>query len=117
MNVLLPALGMPSSPTSASTFSSRCSLRFSPSPPGVHWRGARLMLDLKCRLPSPPLPPRATTACWSCAARSARRSPVSASVTTVPTGTRSTMSGAPLPYWSAPRPFSPRFARWMRAKR
>mgnify|MGYP003693813293 CR=1 FL=1 len=38
-------------------------------------------------------------------------SPVSASVITVPTGTRSTMSSAPRPYLSAPWPFSPCFAR------
>ena len=61
MNVLLPALGIPRRPTSASTLSSRRRLRFSPSSPGVNWRGARLVLDLKCILPSPPLPPRATS--------------------------------------------------------
>ena len=35
-------------------------------------------------------------------------SPESASLITVPTGIRSTMSSAPRPNWSAPRPFSPR---------
>ena len=33
----------------------------------------------------------------------------------VPTGTRRNTSSAPLPYLSAPRPFPPLFARWMRA--
>ena len=33
------------------------------------------------------------------------------SVTTVPTGTRSSTSDADFPYWSAPRPLSPSRAR------
>ena len=75
MNVDLPALGMPSSPTSASTRSSSCSVRCSPSSPGVNWRGARLVLDLKWRLPRPPLPPAATSARAPSLARSAMSSP------------------------------------------
>ena len=47
INVLLPAFGMPSRPTSASTRSSSLSSNSSPSSPLVHWRGARLVLDLK----------------------------------------------------------------------
>ena len=50
-------------------------------------------------------------------ARSAISSPLSASLMTVPIGTRRMMSSAPLPYCSARRPFSPPLARWMRAKR
>ena len=79
MKVDLPALGSPSRPTSASTLQLQASSRLSPGSPGVHWRGARLVLDLKCRLPRPPLPPRASSARWPCAARSAISSPVSAS--------------------------------------
>ena len=43
------------------TFSSSVSRRDSASPPGVDWRGARLVALLKRRLPLPPLPPRAAT--------------------------------------------------------
>src|SRR5258706_514881 len=57
MKVDLPALGRPSSPTSASTRSSSASSRLSPGSPRVNCRGARLVLDLKCRLPRPPCPP------------------------------------------------------------
>ena len=45
--------------------------RFSPSPPRVNWRGARFMLDLKCRLPRPPGPPLASSARSPSRARSA----------------------------------------------
>src|SRR2546425_8333144 len=89
MKVDFPALGRPSNPTSASTFSSSLSVRCSPGSPGVAFRGVRLVLDLKLTLPSPPLPPRASNAACSCAARSATVSPVCASVITVPTGMRS----------------------------
>ena len=57
--VLLPAFGLPTSPTSAITFSSRISVRLSPSPPGVNWRGARFVADLNRVFP---LPPRAAAA-------------------------------------------------------
>ena len=39
------------------------------------WRGARLVLDLKCRLPRPPLPPLATSARAASWSRSAISSP------------------------------------------
>ncbi len=94
--------------------SSSRSRRCSPFSPGVNCRGARFVLDLKCRLPRPPVPPLATRARCPSAARSATNSAVSASVITVPTGTRRTTSSAPWPNWSEPRPFSPPFARWMR---
>jgi hypothetical protein len=79
--------------------------------------GARFTLDLKWMLPMPPLPPFASSAWSPFFARSAITSPLSASLMTVPTGTRRMMSSAPLPYWSRPRPFSPGFARKMRVKR
>src|SRR5258706_424435 len=56
MKLDLPAFGRPSRPTSASTRSSSARRRLSPGSPRVNWRGARLMLDLKWMLPSPPLP-------------------------------------------------------------
>src|SRR3954468_16671741 len=117
MKLDLPAFGMPSSPTSASTLSSNVRRRLSPGSPRVNCRGARFTLDLKCTLPRPPWPPRAsTTRSWSFA-RSATRSPVSASRMMVPTGTGRSMSGpaAPLQFELPPR--APSFARWMRAKR
>ena len=89
MNVDLPAFGMPSRPTSASTFSSSLSSRRSPSLPSVFWRGARLVVDLKCMLPQPPSPPLASSTCWPCSVRSATISPSSASMISVPTGMRS----------------------------
>ena len=97
IKVDLPALGIPSRPTSASTFSSSLSSRISPSSPRVNWRGARLTELLKWILPSPPLPPLARTVCIPSCAKSATTSPVSWSVITVPTGTRSIMSSADLP--------------------
>ena len=117
MNVDLPAFGWPSRPTSASTRSSSWSSFSSPSVPLVNWRGARLVLDLKCRLPRPPSPPLARSARSPWRLRSAISSPDSRSRMIVPTGMRSTMSSAPLPYWSRLRPFSPCWARYWRANR
>ena len=57
----MPALGRPTRPTSAITFSSRVIQRSSPGWPVSTCRGARLVRDLKCVLPCPPRPPRATT--------------------------------------------------------
>ena len=107
-------LGMPSRPTSASTRNSISRFFVSPGMPRVNWRGARFTLDLKWMLPRPPLPPCASVTRSPFLARSAIVSPVSASLITVPTGMRSTMSSAPLPYWSRPRPFSPSRALKMR---
>src|SRR5207342_1177500 len=111
MKVDLPALGKPSRPTSASSLSSRRSARVSPSPPGVERRGERLIELLKCMLPRPPLPPRATSRRSPLAVRSPMISSVSTLCTTVPTGTTIVMSSPPLPYIWRPMPFSPRLAR------
>ena len=46
-------------PMSAISFSRSQIQRSSPSRPGLAWRGARLVEDLKCALPKPPLPPSA----------------------------------------------------------
>src|SRR5690242_2148553 len=117
MNVLLPALGKPSRPTSAKTFNSSLSSRSSPGVPGVKRRGARLVELLKWMLPRPPLPPFATSSFWPCAVKSPINSSVSRLNTEVPTGTRIVVSSPPRPYMSLPMPFWPRCAlnwRWWR---
>src|SRR5690606_16664073 len=102
--------GKPSRPTSASSFSSSRRVRTSPSVPGVAWRGVRLTELLKCMLPRPPLPPRATSRRWPCSVMSPITSSVSTLWTTVPTGTVMTLSSPALPYIWLPMPFSPRWA-------
>ena len=62
MSVDLPTFGKPRRPASASTRSSRRSVRRSPGVPGSARRGARLVGVAKCMLPRPPRPPRATIA-------------------------------------------------------
>ena len=94
MKVDLPAFGMPSRPDVGQHLQLELELaRSRPASPRVNWRGARFMLDLKCRLPRPPLPPcgeqRALAVVREVGDRLRR---VSESLTTVPTGTRSTMS-------------------------
>ena len=59
----------------------------SPGSPCCEWVGARLVEVAKWTLPRPPRPPRATITCCSRETRSASRSPVSRSRTTVPGGT------------------------------
>ncbi|MEO1278576.1 MAG: GTPase ObgE [Planctomycetota bacterium] len=56
-SVLLPALGRPTSPTSAISFSSRRMRLVSPSSPLVDCLGVWWVALLKCSLPSPPWPP------------------------------------------------------------
>src|SRR6185312_5938999 len=117
MKVDLPAFGNPSRPTSASRRSSSFSSRTSPGVPGVALRGARFTELLKWMLPSPPLPPCATSMRWPWAVRSPITSSVSTLVTMVPTGTRIVVSSPPLPYIWLPMPFWPRCAlklRWWR---
>ena len=107
----LPALGKPTRPTSATTFSSRVTTRASPSSPRSAKPGAFRLFEASAALPRPPRPPAATTSSASAPVRSASSSPVSASLTTVPSGTASTTS-SPLPplAWS-PRPGWPLVAR------
>src|SRR5204862_171455 len=62
MSVDLPALGKPTRPTSARSFSSRRRSFSSPGSPGWTLRGARLVDVAKCALPRPPRPPRAAGA-------------------------------------------------------
>src|SRR3546814_1283794 len=54
MKVDLPALGRPTSPASASSFSRSHTHISSPGQPGPCWRGARLVEVLKLALPRPP---------------------------------------------------------------
>src|SRR6185295_12637269 len=91
----LPAFGKPTTPTSASSFSSRWIQRSSPARPRSARRGARLVDVAKRALPRPPLAPRATTRRWPRSTRSPRGAPPSRSETVVPRGTRRTVS-APL---------------------
>src|SRR5207244_9693805 len=97
--------------------SSRRTRLSSPSVPGCAKRGACRVGVAKFMLPRPPLPPLASTQRRPFSRRSARTSEVSASRTSVPGGTFSTMSGAAWPFWSRPRPGSPFFARYSRLKR
>ena len=57
----LPALGNPTKPTSAKTLSSSNNCFSCPSNPGWAYLGVWFVEDLKCQLPSPPLPPGTTT--------------------------------------------------------
>src|SRR5690606_16571120 len=74
-------------------------------------RGARLVELLQRPLPSPPLPPRATSRRAPWAVRSPITSSVSTLCTAVPVGTGMTTSSPPLPYICRPLPSSPRWAR------
>ena len=117
MSVDLPALGIPNSPTSASTLSSSLSSFFSPGQPGVFWRGARLMALLKRILPKPPSPPLAMVMTSPGVSNSNNTSPVSTSVMMVPTGILRVISSPACPNMSEPKPCWPRFASWRREKR
>ena len=60
-SVDLPALGLPTSPTSAISLSSSRSVRSSTGSPGVASLGVWSVDVLKCSFPKPPRPPRTTT--------------------------------------------------------
>ena len=117
IKVDLPALGIPSNPTSANTLSSSLTSRFSPSSPGVFCRGARLMELLKRILPKPPSPPLATKMSSPGVKSSCKTSPVSASEMMVPTGILSTISSPAAPNMSEPMPCCPRLASCRLANR
>src|SRR3546814_20605268 len=61
IKVDFPALGRPTSPTSASSFSRSHTHISSPGQPMPCWRGARLVLVLWLALPRPPSPPPSST--------------------------------------------------------
>jgi hypothetical protein len=108
-----PAFGRPSRPTSASTRSSSASSNSSPGSPLVHWRGARLVEDLKWMLPGHPCRPWHQYLLVVLGEVGQHFAGVQV-VTTVPTGMRSTMSSPPAPQQSALPPFSPRWPRNLR---
>ena len=117
MKLDLPAFGKPSRPTSASTRSSSVRLRLSPGSPRVNWRGARLTLDLKCTLPSPPCAAAREQRTRAVLRQVGDQRAVVGVVDQVPTGTRSSRSRPARPSQSEPMPRTPFSARWMRAKR
>src|SRR5205085_793837 len=105
----LPALGRPTSPTSASSLSLSSSQPCSPGRPRSAKRGACRVAVAKRLLPLPPAPPRATVARWPSASSSHRRrasSPSLPSLTeiSVPGGTRSVRVSPSRPWRWAPCP-------------
>src|SRR3954453_12378079 len=103
----LPALGNPTSATSATVLSSRTTSRDSPGSPSRAKPGALRRGDASAALPRPPLPPRATTQRVPMPTRSVMVSPVASSRTTVPSGTGTTMSSPSAPSRIEPWPGLP----------
>src|SRR3954454_6311268 len=110
MRLDFPALGKPTSPTSATTLSSRTTVRSSPGSPRSAKPGAFRLAEASAALPRPPFPPAATTISVPGPMRSPRTAPRS-SVTTVPSGTCSTRSSPCAPLRLAPAPCPPFEAR------
>ena len=106
--VLLPTLGIPTKPTSASNLSSTFKYLSSPGSPFSLKLGAGLFAVLKAVFPRPPRPPLATIHSSPSSFKSQITRFVSISVTTVPVGTFIIISLAPLPLQFLPIPFSPR---------
>jgi len=79
----LPALGIPTRPTSAISLSSMCNQRSSPGSPFSAKTGAFMRAVLKCSFPRPPLPPLATSNVCPSVFSSPASTP-SASLTIVP---------------------------------
>src|SRR3954454_11470446 len=107
----LPALGKPTSPTSATLLSSRTRSRFSPGSPSKANPGALRRVEASAALPRPPRPPCAATNRLPAPVRSASTSPSSSS-TTVPSGTRSSRSSPSAPLRLLPAPCLPLPAFW-----
>src|SRR5512143_60578 len=105
-----PAFGRPTSPISAISLSSSRRRRSCPGRPDSAWSGAWFTAEVNAVLPRPPRPPFATRSVSPGRVRSARTSPVSASVTIVPGGTAIRRSGAPFPCMFFPMPCWPRAA-------
>ena len=82
-----PALGKPTSPTSANTLSSNRISFSSPGIPGCAYRGVWLVADLKCQFPKPPFPPFRTITSSLSKVISKSTSLVITSLTIVPRGT------------------------------
>ena len=111
-SVDLPALGRPTSPTSASSFSSRRSQCASDWPPTVRSRGVWLVAVAKVALPRPPPPPAATCNVAPSWSRSPSTAASSRSRTMVPTGTSITKSDPEAPVRQLPSPGLPAGARY-----
>src|SRR4051794_3370022 len=107
----LPALGYPTSPTSATLLSSRTRSRASPGSPSSAKPGALRRVEASAALPRPPRPPCAATKRVPAPVRSASTSPCS-SRTTVPSGTRSSRSSPSAPLRLLPAPCLPLPAFW-----
>src|ERR671916_1289084 len=107
----LPADGKPTSPTSAMLFSSMTASKASPSSPSRAKPGALRRVLASAALPSPPLPPWASTTRVPAPTRSAMTRP-SGALTTVPAGTRSTLSSPRAPLRLLPAPGLPLPAFW-----
>src|SRR3954454_21917526 len=106
----LPDDGYPTSPTSAMLLSSRTASMASPCSPSSAKPGALRRGLASAALPSPPLPPCASTTRVPAPTRSATTSP--STETTVPSGTRSTRSSPRAPLRLLPAPGRPLPAFW-----
>src|SRR5580692_840801 len=106
----LPALGKPTSPTSATVFSSRMRSRCCPGSPLSAKPGALRRGLARAALPRPPRPPAAATNLVPTPTRSASTSP-SAVLTSVPFGTAMIRSGPLAPVRLEPSPCRPLVAR------
>ena len=100
----LPAFGSPTMPASAISLSRSQIVSSSPGRPGLAWRGAWLVDDLKCALPKPPLPPLASRARSPGLSSSASSVSWSSANTCVPGGTAMTTSSPPAPERFLPMP-------------
>jgi hypothetical protein len=105
-----PALGNPTSATSATDLSSRTRSAESPGSPSSAKPGAFRRVEANAALPSPPRPPPAATNVVPAPTRSASTSP-DAVFTTVPLGTGSTRSWPSAPKRLPPWPGLPLVAR------
>ena len=103
----LPTLGIPTSPTSANTFSSSLTITSSPGSPFSLNFGAGTSWVANDLFPFPPRPPLAATNSSPSVIKSAITSFVFVLITVVPSGTIIIISSAFLPYLFAPLPFSP----------
>src|SRR6202050_3070948 len=106
----LPALGKPTSPTSATVFSSRMRSRSCPGSPLSANPGALRAAEPRAPFPTPPRPPAAATNLVPTPSRSASTSP-SAVLTSVPFGTAMIRSGPAAPVRFEPSPCRPLPAR------
>src|ERR1700722_1069611 len=106
----LPALGKPTSPTSATVFSSRIRSRCCPGSPFSANPGALRRGLARAALPRPARPPAAATNLVPTPTRSASASP-SAVLTSVPFGTAMIRSGPLAPVRLEPSPCRPLPAR------